>query len=94
MAIAPPLTLHRSGLILSLSRQWTACEAKASLSSQTAISSIFKLNCLSNFGTANTGSIPISSGSQPATDIPWKIPKGTMSFFSGRNCSAIHGRYD
>ena len=36
----------------------------------------------SSFGTANTGPMPISSGSQPATAKPRNVPSGFRPFFS------------
>ena len=38
--------------------------------------------CLSSFGTANTGPMPISLGSQPATAKPRKMPSGASPFFA------------
>src|SRR5439155_483540 len=52
---------------------WTA---NASLSSQRSMSSIFVPVCFNSFGTANTGPMPISLGSQPATANPRKMPSG------------------
>ena len=38
--------------------------------------------CFSSFGTANTGPMPISPGSQPATAKPRKMPSGLRPFFA------------
>ena len=40
------------------------------------MSSTFSPARASSFGTANTGPMPISSGSQPATAKPRKMPSG------------------
>ncbi|SVJ77531.1 Uncharacterised protein [Klebsiella pneumoniae] len=77
MAMEPPLTLYFSLSISSRSRQYRHCEAKASLSSQRSTSAIFSPFALSSFGTENTGPMPISSGSQPATVKPRKKAFGS-----------------
>ncbi|MCY1175386.1 hypothetical protein D9M73_156220 [compost metagenome] len=76
MAIEPPLTLYRSLSISSRLRAYRHCEAKASLSSHKSISPMCRPLALSNFGTENTGPMPISSGSQPATVNPRKNALG------------------
>src|SRR5438270_8135500 len=58
------------------------CTAKASFSSQSPMSSIFRPARSGRRGTANTGPIPISSGSQPASAKPRKIPSGRSPRFS------------
>src|SRR5690606_6143464 len=75
-AMAPPLTLRRSSGIPSLSRQYSTCTANASFSSHRSMSSTVRPWRLSSLGTANTGPMPISSGSQPATAKPRKMPSG------------------
>ena len=70
MEMAPPLTLSFSGSMPSRSRQYTAWDAKASLSSQRSMSSTDSPFLSSRVGTAKTGPMPISSGSQPATAMP------------------------
>jgi hypothetical protein len=49
------------------------------------MSSILRPRRFSTFGTANTGPIPISSGSQPATAKPRKRPSGC----SPRCCAIV-----
>ena len=44
--------------------------------------------CSSSFGTANTGPMPISSGSQPATAKPRKMPSGFRPL--ARRCLVAH----
>ena len=56
--------------------QYSACEAKASFSSHRSMSSTVRPWRASSLGTANTGPMPISSGSQPATAKPRKAPSG------------------
>ena len=46
------------------------------------MSSIFMPVRCNSFGTANTGPMPISSGSQPATAKPRNVPSGFRPFFS------------
>src|SRR5438270_739640 len=58
------------------------CTANASFSSQRPMSSTFRPARSKRRGTANTGPIPISSGSQPATAKPRKIPSGRRPRFS------------
>ena len=74
--MAPPFTLRRSSGIPSLSRQYSTCTAKASLSSHRSMSPTLRPKRLSTLGMAYTGPMPISSGSQPATANPRKRPKG------------------
>ena len=62
----------------SLSRMYSTWLANASFNSQIPMSSIDRPFALSSFGTANTGPMPISSGSQPATAKPRKRPSGFM----------------
>src|SRR5258708_5654641 len=52
------------------------CTAKASFSSHRSMSFAFLPACSSSLGTANTGPMPISLGSQPATAKPRKMPSG------------------
>ena len=56
--------------------------ANASFSSHRSMSSIFMPARCNSFGTANTGPMPISSGSQPATAKPRNMPSGFRPFFS------------
>ena len=76
--IDPPLTFSFAGSRPSLSRQYTTCEAKASFSSHTSMSSTRSPWRFKSLGTAYTGPMPISSGSQPATANPRKISFGLM----------------
>ena len=75
MEMAPPLTLSRSIGMPSWRWQYRACEAKASFSSHRAMSSTLRPARSSRRGTANTGPMPISSGSQPATAKPRNAPR-------------------
>ncbi len=74
--MAPPLTFRRSIGMPSVSAQYSTCTANASFSSHRPMSSTFRPAFLSSLGTANTGPIPISSGSQPATAKPRNTPSG------------------
>ena len=56
--------------------------ANASFSSHRSMSSIVMPARCNSFGTANTGPMPISSGSQPATAKPRNVPSGVSPFFS------------
>src|SRR5256885_1030964 len=76
MEMAPPLTFRRSLGMPSLRWQYRAWEAKASLSSHRSMSSTLRPWRASSLGTAKTGPMPISSGSQPATAKPRKAPSG------------------
>ena len=76
MEIAPPSTFSRSIGMPSLSRQYTTWTAKASFSSQRSIWFIRMPVRSSRRGTAKTGPMPISSGSQAATAKPRKMPSG------------------
>src|SRR6185436_14101683 len=68
--IAPPETLSLSFGMPSLSRMYSTWLANASFSSQMPMSSIDRPLALRSFGTANTGPMPISSGSHAATIMP------------------------
>ena len=74
--MAPPLTLSRSPGMPSLRWQYSACEAKASFISHRSMSCTVRPWRASSLGTANTGPMPISSGSHPATAKPRKAPRG------------------
>src|SRR5262249_4124767 len=58
------------------SRQYSTWLANASLSSHRSMSSMASPCCFSSLGTANTGPMPISSGSQPATASARNVPSG------------------
>ena len=62
----------------SRSRQYTTWEANASFSSMISMSSSLTPATFRSFGTAKTGPMPISSGSQAATTKPRKKPSGSM----------------
>ena len=61
-----------------MSRQYTTCDANASFSSQTSMSSTRRPCRFSSLGTAKTGPMPISSGSHPAMAYPRNTSKGSM----------------
>ena len=44
---------------------------------------------MSSLGTANTGPMPISSGSQPATAKPRKMPSGLQAALLGARFASI-----
>ena len=67
----------------SLSRQYITCTAKASFSSHRSMSLTVRPSFFSTLGTANTGPMPISSGSQPATAKPRKRPSGLRLLLLG-----------
>ena len=60
----------------SVSAQYSTCTAKASFNSHRPMSSTFRPAFFNSLGIANTGPMPISSGSQPATAKPRKTPSG------------------
>ena len=66
----------------SVSAQYSTCTAKASFSSHRPMSSTVRPAFCSSFGTAYTGPMPISSGSQPATAKPRNTPSGASPFAS------------
>src|SRR6185436_11251046 len=80
--IAPPETLSLSFGMPSLSRMYSTWLANASFSSQMPMSSIDRPLALRSFGTANTGPMPISSGSHAATIMPRYAPSGLSPRFS------------
>ena len=51
------------------------------------MSSIVRSKRWSSLGTANTGPMPISSGSVPATAMPTKRPSGVRPFFAATAAS-------
>src|SRR6516164_10578923 len=61
----------------------------ASLSSHKSMSSMASPCCLSSLGTANTGPMPISSGSQPATASARNVPSGVSPRCSASFASMI-----
>src|SRR5262245_29659563 len=63
--------------------------ANASLSSHRSMSSMASPCCLSSLGTANTGPMPISSGSQPATASARNAPSGVSPRCSASFASMI-----
>jgi len=65
--------------------QYTTCTANASFSSHRSMSSTFSPCRLSSLGTANTGPMPISSGSHPATANPRKATFGLTPSASARS---------
>jgi len=74
--IEPPLGFSRSIGRPRRSRQYTTCDANASFSSHTSISAMPTPRRRSSFGTAKTGPMPISSGSQPTTAYPRRMRRG------------------
>ena len=66
----------------SVSAQYSTCTAKASFNSHRSMSATVRPRRFSTLGTANTGPMPISSGSQPATAKPRKRPSGFRPFCS------------
>src|SRR5262249_9110891 len=71
-AIAPPLTFTFDLSIPSSRMQYSACAAKASLSSKRSMSFTSSLFFARSFRTAGTGPMPMISGGTPAT---WKSMK-------------------
>ena len=66
-AMAPPLTFTFAGSMPSSRMQYSACAAKASLSSKTSMSFTLSLFFASSLRTAGTGPMPMISGGTPAT---------------------------
>lgn len=86
MAIAPPYSLTRgsSSAMPKWSRKATTCTAKASLSSNSPMSSIVRPALARAFSVAGTGPMPMTSGSTPtkandANRMRTGIPKATAA---------------
>jgi Kef-type K+ transport system membrane component KefB len=77
MAIAPPLTLTRSGSSLSSSMTAMACAANASLTSTRPRASACQPALASSRVSAGTGPIPMKSGWTPAEALPAYLAIGS-----------------
>mmetsp|Transcript_21361 Transcript_21361/g.50574 ORF Transcript_21361/g.50574 Transcript_21361/m.50574 type:complete len:392 (+) Transcript_21361:180-1355(+) len=74
-AIAPPFGLTRAGSMLRTSMHQLACDAKASLISQTSMSPMDRPHCFNTAGMATAGPIPMTRGGTPLTAYPLQIPR-------------------
>ncbi|VEU39694.1 unnamed protein product [Pseudo-nitzschia multistriata] len=81
-AMAPPLGLTFAGSMFKISMHQLACEAKASLISQTSMSFTIRLHCFNTAGMATAGPIPITRGGTPLTAYPLQIPRMVRPRFS------------
>ena len=85
MEMLPPLTLYFSLSMSSSLRQYTHCDANASLSSHRSTSSWRSPAFSNKRGMAYTGPMPISSGSQAATVKPRYTPMGVTPSWAARS---------
>mmetsp|Transcript_33482 Transcript_33482/g.84841 ORF Transcript_33482/g.84841 Transcript_33482/m.84841 type:complete len:274 (-) Transcript_33482:550-1371(-) len=75
MAMAPPLGFTLLSSMPSLATEYDACDAKASLISNTSMSSMLSPACATAAGMAATGPTPMIAGSTPTAAKERKMPR-------------------